>query len=76
MRIRSTELLRPSRIDWGRLGFQHCGHLTAGFIDNEVGKVICTDENMAAAGGNNWLFDIVQLYNPDFHLDPSLQAEV
>lgn len=57
------------------LAFSTADIFTAGFIDNEVGKVICTDENMAAAGGNNWLFDIVQLYNPDFHLDPSLQIE-
>ena len=36
--------------------------------------MICTDENMAAAGGNNWRWDIVRLYNPDFHLDQALKA--
>jgi hypothetical protein len=56
------------------LAFSTADIFTAGFIDHEIGKVICTDENMAAAGGNNWRWDIVRLYNPDFHLDPALKA--
>jgi hypothetical protein len=55
------------------LAFSTADIFTAGFIDHEIGKVICTDENMAAAGGNNWQWDIVRLYNPDFHLDPALK---
>lgn len=48
----------------------------AGFIDNQVGKVVCTDSNMAAAGGNNWSWDVVHLYNPDFRLDAKLRADL
>jgi hypothetical protein len=56
------------------LAFSTADIFTAGFIDHEIGKVICTDENMAAAGGNNWYpWDVIRLYNPDFHLDPALK---
>lgn len=55
------------------LAFSTADMFAAGFIDNEVGRVICTDENMAAAGGNNWFWDAIRLYNPDFHLDPALK---
>lgn len=58
------------------LAFSTADIVAAGFIDNEVGKVICTDANMAAAGGNNWVpWDIVRLYNPDFRLDSTLKAD-
>ncbi|HTW28702.1 MAG TPA: hypothetical protein VME92_16365, partial [Acetobacteraceae bacterium] len=48
----------------------------AGFIDNGIGKVICTDGNMAAAGGNNWSWDAVRVYNPDFRLDAKLKPDI
>jgi peptidase S41-like protein len=56
------------------LAFSTADMFTAGFIDHDIGRVICTDENMAAAGGNNWVpWDIVRLYNPDFSLDLTLK---
>src|SRR5262249_29875342 len=36
------------------LAFSTADIFAAGFIDHEIGRVICTDDNMAAAGGNNW----------------------
>lgn len=48
----------------------------AGFIDNEIGTVICTDGNMAAAGGNNWGWDVVRIFNPDFRLAAKLKADL
>ena len=57
------------------LAFSTADMFAAGFIDHEIGRVICTDDNMAAAGGNNWYpWDVVRLYNPDFRLDPTLKA--
>lgn len=58
------------------LAFSTADIFAAGFIDNGVGKVVCTDANMAAAGGNNWVpWDVVRLYNPDFRLDTKLKAD-
>jgi hypothetical protein len=57
------------------LAFSTADIFAAGFIDNRVGKVICTDANMAAAGGNNWVWDVVRLYNPDFRIDARLKAD-
>ena len=48
----------------------------AGFIDHGIGKVICIDKNMAAAGGNNWQFEVLRLFNPDFQLDGALRADL
>lgn len=42
---------------------------TAGFIDHDIGRVICIDKNMAAAGGNNWNFNVLRLFVPEFALD-------
>lgn len=57
------------------LAFSTADMFAAGFLDNSVGRLICTDENMAAAGGNNWgAWEIVRLFNPDFRLDPGLKA--
>ena len=50
------------------LAFSTADIFAAGFIDNEVGKIMCSDANMAAAGGNNWGWDLVRIYNPDFRL--------
>ncbi|MGR9215044.1 S41 family peptidase (plasmid) [Rhizobium leguminosarum] len=57
------------------LAFSTADMFAAGFIDNDIGKVICTDANMAAAGGNNWGWDVVRIFNPDFHLDGNLRAD-
>ncbi len=52
------------------LAFSTADIFAAGFMDHRVGRVICTDANMAAAGGNNWWpWDIFRLFNPDFELD-------
>jgi hypothetical protein len=57
------------------LAFSTADMFAAGFSDHEIGRVICTDNNMAAAGGNNWYpWDVVRLYNPDFGLDLALKA--
>ena len=55
------------------LAFSTADMFAAGFIDHAVGRVICIDKNMAAAGGNNWTWDVVRLYNPDFRLDPAFR---
>ncbi|BEP57108.1 hypothetical protein GmRootV35_13340 [Variovorax sp. V35] len=57
------------------LAFSTADMFAAGFIDNEIGKVICTDGNMAAAGGNNWGWDVVRLFNPDLRLDRKLKND-
>ncbi|WP_162527129.1 S41 family peptidase [Sphingomonas solaris] len=58
------------------LAFSTADMFAAGFIDNRLGKLICTDANMAAAGGNNWRWDVVRMFNPDFRLDASLKADL
>ena len=58
------------------LAFSTADMFAAGFIDNEIGKVICTDGKMAAAGGNNWTWGTVRIFNPDFPLDGQLKAEL
>lgn len=57
------------------LAFSTADMFAAGFIDNEIGRVICTDANMAAAGGNNWGWDVVRIFNPDFRLAGGLRAD-
>ena len=58
------------------LAFSTADIFAAGFIDNGIGKVICTDSNMAAAGGNNWRWDAVRIFNPDFRLDAKLKPDI
>jgi Peptidase family S41 len=58
------------------LAFSTADVFAAGFIDNGLGKVICTDANMAAAGGNNWTWDVVRVFNPDFRLPGTLRADI
>jgi len=48
---------------------------TAGFIDHDIGRVICIDKNMAAAGGNNWNFNVLRLFVPEFAIDRGFAAE-
>ena len=55
------------------LAFSTADVFAAGFVDHGIGQIMCVDANMAAAGGNNWLFPVVRLYNPDFQLDASLK---
>ena len=58
------------------LAFSTADMFAAGFIDHRIGKVICIDKNMAAAGGNNWQFEVLRLFNPDFQLDGALRADL
>ncbi|MGO6854988.1 S41 family peptidase [Rhizobium beringeri] len=57
------------------LAFSTADMFAAGFIDNDIGKIICTDTNMAAAGGNNWAWGAVRIFNPDFRLNGKLKSE-
>jgi hypothetical protein len=57
------------------LAFSTADIVVAGFIDHEIGQVICLDKNTAAAGGNNWPWPILRLLNPDFTLDPKLKPQ-
>ena len=56
------------------LAFSTADMFAAGFIDHGVGRVVCIDKNMAAAGGNNWSFEALRLYNPDCRLDGKFKA--
>ncbi|AFY29052.1 periplasmic protease [Cyanobium gracile PCC 6307] len=58
------------------LAYSTADIFAAGFIDHGIGKVICIDKNMAAAGGNNWQFEVLRLFNPDFQLDGALRADL
>jgi hypothetical protein len=58
------------------LAFSTADMFAAGFIDHAIGKVICIDKNMAAAGGNNWRFDVLRLFIPAFTLDVTLKADL
>jgi hypothetical protein len=51
------------------LAYSTADMFAAGFIDHSIGRVICTDRNMGAAGGNMWEWDRVRASNPDFYLD-------
>jgi len=58
------------------LAYSTADIFAAGFIDNRIGKVICTDDNMAAAGSNNWIWPVVRLFTPDFRIDRTLEADI
>lgn len=58
------------------LAFSTADIVAAGFLDNKIGRVICTDANMAAAGGNNWRWDVVRFFSPDIRLDTALKGDL
>lgn len=58
------------------LAFSTADMFTAGFIDHGIGRVICIDKNMAAAGGNNWDFNVLRLFAPDFLIDGGFRGEL
>jgi Peptidase family S41 len=58
------------------LAFSTADIFAAGFIDHGIGNVICIDKNMAAAGGNNWQFNVLELFNPDFQMDLVFRADL
>lgn len=58
------------------LAFSTADMFAAGFIDHAIGKVLCIDKNMAAAGGNNWRFDVLRLFIPTFKLDITLKSDL
>src|ERR1044072_1477600 len=47
------------------LAFSTADMFVAGFIDHKIGRVICIDQNMAAAGGNNWFWPVFRMLTPD-----------
>ena len=48
----------------------------AGFIDHDIGKIICIDKNMAAAGGNNWSYDTLRFFLPEFRLEAVFMSDL
>lgn len=58
------------------LAFSTADMFAAGFIDHSIGRVLCIDKNMAAAGGNNWRFDVLRLFIPEFQMDSALKADL
>jgi Peptidase family S41 len=56
------------------LAFSTADMFVAGFIDHDIGRVICADKNMGAAGGNVWPWYQVRMYNPDFTLHPKYRS--
>ena len=58
------------------LAFSTADMFAAGFIDHSIGKVICIDKNMAAAGGNNWRFEVLRLMLPDFQVELAFKHQL
>ncbi len=58
------------------LAFSTADIFVAGFIDHGIGRVICADTNMAAAGGNNWVWPVVRLFSPDFSAGIELRSDI
>jgi hypothetical protein len=56
------------------LAYSTADMFAAGFIDHAIGPIICTDKNMAAAGGNMWKWGDVRAFNPDFYLDANFKT--
>jgi hypothetical protein len=48
---------------------------TAAYQDNRTGPIICTDENTAAGGANNW-DDVLRLHFPGFLLPTAAEVEL
>lgn len=66
----------PVLIITDALSFSTADMFTAGFIDHSIGKVLSVDKNMAAAGGNNWQFDVLKLFLPDFKVTNSYSSDL
>jgi hypothetical protein len=63
----------PTVIVTDALAFSTADVFVAGFVDHEIGRVICIDRNIAAAGGNNWQWVVLRLLTPDFRIDLTLR---
>lgn len=66
----------PSILIVDALTFSTADMFTAGFKDHEIGPVICTDENIAAGGANNWSYPLLRTSFPGFLLPPEAEAEL
>jgi hypothetical protein len=58
------------------LAFSTADMFAAGFMDHAIGQVISIDKNMGAAGGNNWPFEVLREFVPDFQLDIALKSDL
>jgi hypothetical protein len=63
----------PTVIVTDALAFSTADMFVAGFVDHDIGHVICIDRNIAAAGGNNWYWKVLRLLTPDFRIDLALR---
>lgn len=58
------------------LAFSTADIFAAGFIDHGIGRVICIDKNMAAAGSNNWSFDTLLRFANEFPIEAEFKSEL
>lgn len=66
----------PSILIVDALTFSTADMFTAGFKDHAIGPVICTDENIAAGGANNWPYSILRASFPAFLLPAEAEADL
>jgi len=66
----------PSILVVDALAFSTANMFTAGFKDHGIGPVICTDENIAAGGANNWPYDVLRASLPAFLLAPEVDSDL
>ncbi|MER9223625.1 S41 family peptidase [Mesorhizobium sp. M0644] len=65
----------PSVLIVDALTFSTADIFTAGFLDHEIGQVICTDENISAGGANNWQYNVLRAAMPGFPLSAEFELE-
>ena len=66
----------PSILVVDALTFSTADMFTAGFKDHGIGQLICTDENIATGGANNWPYDILRASLPAFLLAPEVDSDL
>ncbi|MER9070420.1 S41 family peptidase [Mesorhizobium sp. M0902] len=66
----------PSVLIVDALTFSTADIFTAGFLDHEIGQVICTDENISAGGANNWQYNVLRAAMPGFAFPLSAEFEL
>lgn len=63
----------PSVLLVDALTFSTADMMSAGFTDHAIGAVVCTDENIAAGGANNWPSDVLRASFPGFLLPAEVE---
>jgi hypothetical protein len=58
--------LGPSILLVDAMTFSTGDLFTSGYQYHGIGKIICTDENIAAGGANNWRYDVLRAGYPGF----------